>query len=177
MEQIHNDIRVIDIKNGEGYPIFCSYCVKDEDVKGNNIIDIDARCISDFFSIDGIAVVFDMKEYMDIINSCDKVLAHGAIVYKDDELSFEDEVNYLSGNGLSCIMKKKKQYSYQKEYRVVFDDWIKGNIVPYEKSVRMVYYSDQAKRYNYYSEAKPIGLFEKTDFVKVSNSKYVLKIS
>lgn len=178
LEQVHNEYYVSEMKVGSGYRIFCCYAVYDEDISNGYIINIDGRCFDDFFDNpkEGIAVLVEWDEFETAIKSCNKIKKYEPVDYKEITSS-DDELYYLTDE-TAAIFHKGCYYSYQKEFRIVFNDFAQGKVVLNEdKTGYKMSYADLSKKYNYNYCIKTAKKYRKEDFIETTNGLYKIRIS
>ena len=171
LDKVSKDIQVIDMKNGTYIPVFCCYAVTDKDINGTCIINIDKRCINDFFDgKEGVAVVVEFDSFIKSVNSCIEVDKHGRVQYTK-AITFDETVAY-SLDPYLAVFRKKDKFDYQKEYRIAFKDNIKGVLKEKNNGV-YIDYEGCGKRYYYEKNLNIIGQYKIEDFTE-KNGVYFL---
>lgn len=174
LDMVRNDIQVVDIKNGTYIPAFCCYIVRDTDIDGNRIVNIDRRNFNDFFKSGvGVAVVIPFNEFIEAVNTCKDVDKHDVVHYTKG-ITFNNTVDY-SKDPLLAVFRKRDKYKYQNEYRIAFDDRIRGVVKPQGDGF-CIDFKGLAKRYHYEHGLNIIGKYSFDDFVEDDNGYYTLDI-
>lgn len=111
------------------YPIFCMYAVFEDDIEYNTIKNINRKCIDDFSTGLGYAVVITYDNMLSVISSC-KI--NGAdIVYKSVEyrdLTDDDEYKFITTTTIDNLFVKNPYFQYQNEFRIVVCEKVKTDI-------------------------------------------------
>lgn len=174
LERVCENISIVDIKYGNGTPIFCCYMVVENEVLNNRIFNIDKRCVRDFMDKKGgVAVVIRYEEFHKALWSCPEIVKYGRVNYYE-ELSIDDTVK-LSKFPLVAIFNKNIQYSYQKEYRIAFDGIVEGELKEDEERIRLEY-EDCSRKYYYTDKIDIIGAYRGNSFVEDENGLYMLEM-
>ena len=156
----------IQVKNAfKGYdvPIFCCYCIEENDVKDNTLL-IKKRFIDEFLKDDNVALVFKYTDFLESIYSCDSVRYHGFVSYYK-ELTPELEIEMMTRNG-KPLLYKSHEYSYQNEYRIAFKNSIKPQLKANESDgVLLSYSAEDGKPYSFMRALSPIAELSAKDFI------------
>ncbi len=100
-------------------PIYCLYCVYDDDILGGNII-ISKRIIEDFKCEDGFLVLLEYEEFekrLSTVKTNGYQLDAGRVGYAYKK--FDGLVDMLNDKSGKSLFIKNPYFSYQKEFRIV----------------------------------------------------------
>lgn len=160
-----NKIQIMSMYKGAETPIFCSYAVMKSDIQENCIF-VDRRIDNDFDKDNTMAVVMNYSSFLDAINSCEDVKNHGLVNYYD---SFSVDMELASKDNLNLFYKENK-YSYQKEYRIIFNGSVKGVVKSfYEYSFE----KNCAKKYHFEKHIVPICICRLSNCRNDDNGLYI----
>lgn len=177
---VYKETCVYDIKKGLGYPIFCCYGIDKKDVENDYIIDIDKQCISTFMGDNGCAVLITYEDFCEAINTCREAMDHKDVEYYNF-ITFEMEKDFLfSKCKYKPLFFKQNRYSYQKEHRIIFENWFNYELERVEKEGKFYdikrYRKEAFRKYKYEHIFTPVGIYYKNDFEEYDDGKYRIKI-
>ena len=161
-------IQVVKMVKGAENPIFCCYAVKENSVVGNGRIKIDKQMLQVFNDDDNVALLFKFEDFLSAVNSCDAVKCHGLVKYYD-KYTKEMEWSVMT-SAEDALLFKHKRFKYQNEYRIVFDDHVKGSLkLNSDGSVEYVFDNNLGRTYSFKKGLNTIRVCEIEDFEVFGN--------
>ena len=159
-------------------PIFCMYCLEDDDIKDNSTL-IDEKMILDFKCGNGYIVLIEYESFKNKISqldTCDFQLIGGKVSYGwiDNNLSIDLFIN----DGMQNLFIKQPGFAYQKEFRIAvaepLPEKLKKIFVNGQEHSQLMGYD--AKQYCFKTDIRDISKYFPVQSLEKKGSEYILPL-